>query len=149
MNEIVFDKDVLVTLIGTIGTVMVAGFGVLTAMVARSNAKLNKTHEQALDTNSKVEDTKKLAEEAKEQVTNAHTSNFREEVTDSFNAVRNKLDEMAEQQGKMSNSLKAAHGKINKVDLSVSELRASDKAQWSKLDQIGNTDDFLGGSNAD
>ena len=145
----VFDRDVLIALISTVGTVMVAGFGVLTAMVARSNAKLNKTHEQAVDTNSKVEDTKKLAEEAKEQVTNAHTSNFREEVTDSFNAVREKLDDMSKSQDKMSNSLKAAHGKINKVDLSVSELRASDKAQWSRLDQIGNTDNFLGGSNAD
>ncbi|ALY08486.1 hypothetical protein SEA_THUNDERCLAP_41 [Arthrobacter phage Thunderclap] len=136
------DNEVIVALISATSAITIAGFGLLGALLAKQSAKASDTHKQ-------VTETKALAEEAKEQVTNAHTSNFREEVTESFNEIRRKFSETHEKIDKQGNSLKAAHGKLNKVDNAVQELTASDKAQWHRLDKIDPPDDFLGGSNAD
>lgn len=134
--------EVLVALISALGGVMVAGFALIGSF-------LNRQNKEAAETKKSVDETKALAEESREQVTNTHTSNFREEVTEGFNEIRAKLNETHEKLDKQGNSLKAAHGKINKVDTAVSELAASDMAQWHRLDKIDPQDDFLGGNNND
>lgn len=134
--------EVVITLISTMGGVMIAGFTLIGTFLSRQNKHAAETHKS-------VTETKALAEESKEQVVNAHTSNFREEVTESFNEMRSILAGTNEKLDKQGNSLKAAHGKINKVDNAVTELITSDKAQWHRLDKLDPKDDFLGGSNND
>lgn len=136
------DNEVLVAFISSLGGVMIAGFALIGTF-------LNRQNKEAAETKKTVNETKALAEESKEQVTNAHTSNFREEVTEGFNEIRAQLSATHEKLDKQGNSLKAAHGKINKVDTAVSELAASDMAQWHRLDKLDPKDDFLGGSNND
>lgn len=134
--------EVLVALISTLGGVMIAGFALIGSF-------LNRQNKDAAETKAAVDQTKALAEESKEQVTNAHTSNFREEVTESFNEIRDMFKDTHEKLDKQGNSLKAAHGKINRVDQAVHELTTSDKAQWSRLDKLDPPESFLGGSNND
>lgn len=134
--------EVLIALISTMGGVMIAGFTLIGTF-------LNRQNKEAAATKKSVDETKALAEESKEQVTNAHTSNFREEVTEGFKEIRDQLSSTHEKLDKQGNSLKAAHGKINKVDTAVTELAASDMAQWHRLDKLDPKDDFLGGSNND
>jgi Na+/phosphate symporter len=134
--------EVLVTLISTMGGVMIAGFTLIGTFLSRQN-------KHAAAPKKSVEETKTLAEESREQVTNAHTSNFREEVTEGFNEIRTMFEATNEKLDKQGNSLKAAHGKINRVDNAIHELTASDKAQWHRLDKLDPKDDFLGGSNND
>lgn len=134
--------EVLIALISTMGGVMIAGFTLIGTFLSRQNKHAAETHKS-------VTETKALAEESKEQVTNAHTSNFREEVTEGFNEIRGLISQTHEKMDKQGNSLKAAHGKINNVDKAIHELTASDKAQWHRLDKLDPKDDFLGGNNND
>jgi len=136
------DNEVVIALISAMSGVMIAGFTLIGTF-------LNRQNKAAAETKKSVEATKALAEESKEQVTNAHTSNFREEVTEGFNEIRTMFESTHEKIDKQGNSLKAAHGKLNKVDQAVHELTASDKAQWHRLDKLDPTDTFLGGNNND
>lgn len=134
--------EVMVALISTMGGVMIAGFTLIGTFLSRQNKHAAETHKS-------VTETKALAEESKEQVVNAHTSNFREEVTEGFNEIRAMFESTNGKLDKQGNSLKAAHGKINKVDNAIHELTASDKAQWHRLDRLDPPEDFLGGNNND
>lgn len=124
-------NDVLIALITTMGTVMVGGFGFLGVMLSR--------------TQGNVKATRKLAAEAKEQVTNNHAANFRDEVTgigDTAYAINEALKghgellgTIGEQLDKQGSSLKHLHGKVNAQGRSIEELTSSDKAQWKRLDK--------------
>lgn len=110
---------------------MVGGFSLIGVMLAR--------------TQGSVKATRALAAEAKEQVTNSHAANFRDEVTgigdtasDIQKAIREQgatLGEVVQALDKQSSSMKHLHGKVNAQGQSIAELTSSDKAQWKRLDQ--------------
>jgi hypothetical protein len=124
-------NDIIIALIGTIGTVMVGGFSLIGVMLSR--------------TQGNVKATRKLAAEAKEQVTNNHAANFRDEVTgigdtaaeikSALSAHGEVLGAIGEQLAKQGSSLKHLHGKVNAQGQSIAELTSSDKAQWKRLDK--------------
>lgn len=124
------DQNIIIALISTFGTVIVGGFSLIGVMLAR--------------TQGSVKATRKLAAEAKEQVTNNHAANFRDEVTgigDNAAAIRQMLIENSNRLTSVSStlelqntSLSDLHHKVNAQGQSIAELTVSDKAQWTRLD---------------